>query len=214
MNLTDLILHIPNFLSPEECQVLISAYEDKEDAEWRYEGCSHSLTGKMTQSTFRSVVLSKDHPDAYNLFYTSTETLINKYHQYLDTFDSFHVNFRKALKYSHEMRLMKYYPGSWIHSHTDSSASDPWVWASCSFNLNDDYTGGDFVFFRGKHRLKLSKGDALIWPADYFWTHEVETITSGVRYSANSFLQTLPQEYKLKINSEIKFDHPGAYNIL
>jgi predicted 2-oxoglutarate/Fe(II)-dependent dioxygenase YbiX len=73
------------------------------------------------------------------------------------------------------------------------------VYASCSFNLNDNYTGGDFAWFRGQHKIKLGAGDAIIWPADYFWVHEVEPILSGTRYSTNSFIQELPECLKLEL---------------
>ncbi|ARW56936.1 hypothetical protein [Synechococcus phage S-B64] len=211
IQLTDLILHIPNFLSPDQCQQLIDNFERRE-ASSKYERCSHATTAKLVQSTFTSVVLTEE-DEAYQLFYNSTETLINKYHEHLSKFDAFHVNFKNALRYSHKCRVMKYKPGGWIHPHIDASWTDPWVMGSCSFNLSDDYEGGDFVFFKGKHRIKLGLGDAMIWPADYFWVHEVEEITKGVRYSANSFLQSLPEDYKQYVNSNIQFDHPGAYKI-
>lgn len=212
MKLTDLILHIPNFLSEDQCKILIDGYEKREDEEWRYEACLHATHGHQVMSTFRSIVLNEN-SEEYELFYKSTEEIINKYHEYLDDFGAFHVNFRKALLYSHEYRLMKYYPGSWIHPHIDTGVSDPYVYASCTFNLNTDYTGGDFIFFKGKHRIKMGLGDAMIWPADYFWVHEVEEIKSGCRYSANSFLQCLPQSYKLEVNSNVKHTHPNPYNI-
>ncbi len=33
----------------------------------------------------------------------------------------------------------------------------------------------------------------MIWPADYFWVHEVEEIQSGTRYSVNCFIRSTPQ---------------------
>lgn len=212
MKLTDLILHIPNFLTEEECSTLIEYYEHKEYDEWRNESCAEASSGIPVTSTFRSVVLTEK-GNAYDLFYRSTESMINEYHKYLDSFNSFHINFKRALLYSHEFRLMKYYPGGWIHPHIDSGVSDPYVYASCTFNLNTEYTGGDFVFFKGKHRVKLGLGDAMIWPADYFWVHQVEEIISGNRYSANSFLQCLPQEYKIKVNNSVMRSHPNPYSI-
>lgn len=40
----------------------------------------------------------------------------------------------------------------------------------------------------------------MIWPADYFWVHEVEEITKGVRYSTNSFLQRIPNDLRNKVD--------------
>lgn len=213
MQLTDLLLHVPNFLSPEECQILIDAFNKREESEWRYEGCTHAFHGRTVISTFRSLILTDPEDEAYQLFRSSTEKIINLYHDYLDSFDAFHKNIKRAFKYSHEYRLMKYYPGSWIHPHTDSGVHDPWVYGSCTFNLNDEYTGGDFVFFNGRHRVKLGRGDAMIWPADYFWVHHVEEVQTGIRYSANTFLQCLPQEYKMELVNSVIHNHPGSYNI-
>jgi predicted 2-oxoglutarate/Fe(II)-dependent dioxygenase YbiX len=52
--------------------------------------------------------------------------------------------------------------------------------------------GGDFSFFNGNYKIKLGCGDALIFPAGLHWVHGVEKITSGNRYSTNSFLQPAP----------------------
>ena len=50
-----------------------------------------------------------------------------------------------------------------------------------------------FAFWNGKHKIKMELGDVMIWPADYFWVHEVEEITSGTRYSANCFIRNTPE---------------------
>lgn len=124
--------------------------------------------------------------------------MINDYHRYLDKFEAFHTLHRSAMTYSHMYRLLKYEVGAKIHPHIDHS---PFVYGSCTFNLNDDYEGGQFAFFRGKHKVDLRRGDAMIWPADYFWVHEVEPITRGTRYSTNSFLQSIPESVLRDVQS-------------
>ena len=86
---------------------------------------------------------------------------------------------------------MKYETGARIHPHSDH---DPGIYGSISFNLNDNYEGGEFKFFNGNYTIPLSKGDALIFPADYFWVHEVTTVTKGIRYSTNGFLTSYPSD--------------------
>ena len=44
----------------------------------------------------------------------------------------------------------------------------------------------------------------MIWPADYFWVHEVEEITKGTRYSANTFLCRNPYDMPKEIIDEAK----------
>ena len=103
---------------------------------------------------------------------------------------------KNNLLYSHKIRLMKYNLGAKIHPHSDH---DPHVYGSCTFNLNENYEGGNFVFFRDKKTIKLKQGDALIFPADHYWVHEVKPINKGVRYSVNCFLQSIPQSIKEKL---------------
>jgi predicted 2-oxoglutarate/Fe(II)-dependent dioxygenase YbiX len=88
---------------------------------------------------------------------------------------------------------MKYETGAEIHPHSDHA---PGTYGSISFNLNDNYEGGEFKFFNGNYTIPLNKGDALIFPADYFWVHEVTKVTKGERYSINSFIRSHPEIFK------------------
>lgn len=188
-NITDLIYRVPNFLADSECQFLIDEYEERSE-ECMLEHCPDANTGLDTYSTFTVISITKNTP-AYDLIFTKTESAINQYFDYLQSFNAFHMPLMRkdSMNYSHYYRLMKYEPGSKIHPHTDH---DPFVYGSITFNLNDNYTGGTFKFFNGQHEVNLSKGDMMIWPADYFWVHEVTPIETGVRYSTNSFLLSYP----------------------
>ncbi len=189
IELTDLILHIPGYFDDRQCQLLIEEHKRREE-ESRLEHCPESTFGVETYSTYKAIRLAKG-TDAFDLVHHATEDMINRYHDHLERFDAFHTMRRASMLYSHRYRLLKYETGAKIHPHTDHG---PFVYGSCTFNLNDDYEGGQFAFFNGRHRVALGKGDAMIWPADYFWVHEVEAITSGTRYSTNSFLQSLPED--------------------
>jgi len=48
--------------------------------------------------------------------------------------------------------------------------------------LNDDYTGGELVFF-DNHVLQLNKGDIVIFPSCFLFPHRVNEIKKGTRYS-------------------------------
>ena len=54
-------------------------------------------------------------------------------------------------------------------------------------SLNDDYTGGELVFF-GDQTIKFGKGDLLIFPSNFLYPHRVEPITSGTRWSYISWV--------------------------
>jgi len=188
-DITKLILKIPNALTDKECSQLISEFEQREK-ESGLEHCSHAQTGEDTFSTFKVIDL-KPNTNSFNLVKNKTNKIINLYIKYLDSSNLFHTHFKHHLKYSHMYRLLKYETGAKIHPHIDYV---PHIYGSISFNLNDDYEGGEFKFFNGKYSIQLKKGDVIIWPAGHFWVHEVTPITKGVRYSTNGFISQYPYE--------------------
>lgn len=48
--------------------------------------------------------------------------------------------------------------------------------------LNDNYSGGRFVFF-GDTPMELKTGSLMIFPSNFLYPHHVEMVTEGTRYS-------------------------------
>lgn len=78
--------------------------------------------------------------------------------------------------------LLRYREGEFYRQHVDSFKDRPRA-ISCSFSLNDDYEGGEFAFFDREIKVKADKGDAIMFPSNFMYPHEILTVTSGVRYS-------------------------------
>jgi len=78
--------------------------------------------------------------------------------------------------------LLRYSKGCFYIQHVDSFKERPRA-VSCSFILNDDFNGGDFAFFDRKLKYKLEKGDALMFPSNFMYPHEIMPVTQGTRYS-------------------------------
>lgn len=207
MKLTDLIFRQKNFLTSEQCNYLITEFKQREQ-EKELECCPEAFTGVNTYSSFDMIELIPG-TKAFDIIHNATEKMINLYHEYTDKFNSFHINRKFSMRYSLKYRLLRYNEGCKIHPHIDH---DPFVYGSCTFNLNDDYSGGDFVFFNGKHRVRLKKGEAMIWPADFHWVHEVEKIKKGIRYSANSFLLSIPSEVYKNMSTHLN-EEMEKYNM-
>ena len=202
--LTDLIYLKKNYLTKDQCDIIINEFEGTSSPEGT-ESCFHAFTGVETTSTF-TVKTSEVGSKSFNIIHQTIENVINEYHDYLDTFNAFHVSRRASMLYPHKYRIMKYAKGAWIHPHVDDDASG--INGSCTINLNSDYEGGTFAFWGGKHKVKLGLGDVMIWPADYsFWVHEVEEITEGTRYSANCFLCEKP---KIDYGGQVKYNIKGS----
>ena len=49
--------------------------------------------------------------------------------------------------------------------------------------LTDDYDGGVFNFPEQSYQVKLKKGEAITFPPNYFYPHEVSPPSNGERYS-------------------------------
>jgi hypothetical protein len=196
LSLWSLLQTFPSMLSDQECALLIEEFAGREHkGESSYESSMHAVTGKITTSTFRSISLVPGTP-AFELVHRRTEEVVHRWLRHLEEMQRFNIKaFRQCLRYAHDYRVLKYEAGGQIHPHTDW---DPFTFASCTLALNDDYTGGNFAFFNGEHTLRLRKGDGMIWPADCFWVHEVCPVLSGVRYSVNSFITSIPEEMKMK----------------
>ena len=92
----------------------------------------------------------------------------------------------RLIKSSNSIRILKYEKGQSIKDHSDVGGN---IRASCTLNLNEDYEGGEFIFFEGQIKEVFKTGDAMLFPAEPIWIHGTEPITKGVRYSINCFLK-------------------------
>lgn len=98
-----------------------------------------------------------------------------------------------------QIHYIKYPQDSAMGPHSDCSASykDNSVETisasaidntlSTSVILNDDFTGGEFVFTTIGEEISLKAGDGLIYPSNFIGSHEVKKIQSGERWSFLSF---------------------------
>jgi hypothetical protein len=88
-------------------------------------------------------------------------------------------------------RFNRYQVGQYMNLHTDhihscfdgSKKGIPVI--SMVGVLNDDYNGGELVFYLGDDEYvpELKKGDTIVFPSAFPWKHEVKPVTSGVRYT-------------------------------
>lgn len=78
--------------------------------------------------------------------------------------------------------LLRYETGQFYTQHTDAFKENPRA-VSCSFALNDGYTGGEFAFFDRELKYSLKKGSVIMFPSNFMYPHEVMPVTSGTRYS-------------------------------
>tara|TARA_Y100001963_G_scaffold152138_1_gene236356 strand:+ start:383 stop:931 length:549 start_codon:yes stop_codon:yes gene_type:complete len=71
--------------------------------------------------------------------------------------------------------------------HTDHADIHPRV-LTCSFILNEDYDGGDFVFFGGKYKVPPKTGSAVVFPSNFCFPHAVTPVTNGDRHAVITWI--------------------------
>lgn len=73
-----------------------------------------------------------------------------------------------------------------IHSiFSDTNKGIPFL--SLVALLNNDYKGGEFVFWED-YKVDLSAGDILIFPSNFLYKHRVNLVSEGTRYSLVSWI--------------------------
>ena len=195
IDLRQFIVQKENLLNNDECNFLIETFNSHQQKIY-LEECNNAFTGLSQHSTFLAQTLEED-SEACDLVHKKVKTMVNHFHEHIDSFNMFSVGGKESLVYPHKYRLLKYETGAQIHPHVDHSRG---VYGSCTINLNDNYSGGEFGFWGNKEKVKLKKGEGLIFPADFYWVHQVNPIEKGQRYSTNCFLQDYEEEYSKKYN--------------
>lgn len=90
-----------------------------------------------------------------------------------------------------QIDLLKYKVGGKYEIHTDYSNQGQRT-LTFILNLNEDYEGGDFVFYNQDNtemkRFKCKTGTCIMFPSNFQYPHRVEPIIKGTRYSIVAWL--------------------------
>jgi predicted 2-oxoglutarate/Fe(II)-dependent dioxygenase YbiX len=90
-----------------------------------------------------------------------------------------------------QIDLLKYEVGGKYEIHIDHFEQ---VQRTLTFilNLNEDYNGGDFVFYNQDNtemkRVSCKTGTCIMFPSNFQYPHRIEPITKGTRYSIVAWL--------------------------
>ncbi len=178
-NLNEYIVVIKNALTDPLCDAILQEFKDS--YEWEDTVVGKGTVEKNTRNC-ETVVISYPHIIEKNkkirlkldkYIFASASKCIQEYNTKYP-----HCNIEEDSGYE----LLKYSEGGFYIQHVDSFKARPRA-VSCSFILNDDFEGGEFAFFDRELKYKLEKGDALMFPSNFMYPHEVMPVTQGTRYS-------------------------------
>lgn len=195
LKIKDLIYRQNNFVPKDKCGYFIKVFEKHKD-KCHFESSvkfNEEHNNKKVTDNYESLNLSRSEfykideiKEAADLaaFYISIVVL--NYINYLKINISKFIT-DKFMNKTSNIRILKYSKGSQIIDHLDVNSD---IRASCTLNLNEEYTGGEFIFFSGKHVETFKTGDAMVFPAEPIWIHGTKPILSGTRYAINCFLKS------------------------
>tara|TARA_R100000664_G_C2753672_1_gene141110 strand:+ start:1407 stop:1940 length:534 start_codon:yes stop_codon:yes gene_type:complete len=72
--------------------------------------------------------------------------------------------------------------------HVDNIKLYPRV-LSISFILNENYDGGDFVFFDKEYKIEKKKGMAIVFPSNFCFPHAITPVTNGDRHAIITWIR-------------------------
>lgn len=180
-NVADYI-HVERGIIPRDvCEKLRATIEQRE---WRPNAWYNPVKNQVTSDAAEPDMLFADGPQ-HTLLEPSIQASIKRY--------SAKYTYKQAktqtlLVRVSAVRFNRYAVGqgmSFHHDHINLSEGQQTGIPVLSFvgNLNEDYEGGDLVFFEGRHPIALKTGDICMFPSCFLYPHHVEPVRRGTRYS-------------------------------
>lgn len=180
-NLLDYIQVIDNIIPEQLCDMILDEYQNQSN-DWEPAKVGQGVVNDKVRNV--ETIIIDDNSILHKNF--------NVRHQIVTQLNGvmfFVINKYKRLfapglesQRNSEFALLKYSEGCFYKEHTDSFAALS-RHIAISLHLNDDYEGGEFGFYNGKHKIKAKKGSAIIFPSNFMYPHEIFPVTKGTRYS-------------------------------
>ena len=181
--ITDYIRNFPDVIQESSCDILIDHFN--QHAQWKPSkfGTATKVTGsegKVMMEEFWIQPKMKYHNELKTAFtkmvasYIDTHTRITP-----ERYTDFRMN-----RYGVD-GFMKNHVDNIHHSHGQRYG---YPHLTALLFLNDDFKGGDFVLCNGKYIAPKKKGSGVVFPSNFMYPHEVEKVTSGIRYSIMTWI--------------------------
>jgi hypothetical protein len=182
--LSDYIVVIRGIISKEMCQQVIDLYRDNE--KWDWAGTTGGLN--LDQRKVKQMWISHDSVSGQGKNFKDMDGEIFKVMSkakdtYIKTLTE-----KRGIKHVPNIssdegyQILHYSEGYYFKEHCDNSGGMSRV-LTCTLNISDDHDGGLFRFLRGEFDVRLNAGDAVLFPSNFMFPHEVTEITRGERHA-------------------------------
>jgi predicted 2-oxoglutarate/Fe(II)-dependent dioxygenase YbiX len=178
LQVKDYVVTFKQLLSTETCKKIIEWAEQQPDADNAWDGWE---TAKSAVSNTKNEVT--DHRICHM-------TMLNENRG--PCWDSIKMALHHIVEdypYAHKITghtgvsLIRYGEGHKFEEHIDHYGGAQRI-LSVSIILNEEYTGGELSFWQGKYQVpNLNAGDAVVFPSNFVFPHEVKPVKLGTRYA-------------------------------
>lgn len=183
-NIEQYICHLPGFFSKEFCDKIISHANDIGWSKHIWQTQTLNSLKLYDQNEFDVCYLKDLDSVLRNELFFRIMIAVDEYQMINQT--------NVGVSYIHDFRINQYQNNCLMREHVDhihdlfdgTRRGIPIL--SIIVNLNEDYTGGDLLFFENKKYI-LKTGDVIVFPSNFLYPHSVLPVISGTRYSMVSW---------------------------
>lgn len=182
--LSDYIVVIRGIISKEMCQQVIDLYKDSDLWDWARVVGGVDLDRRKVKQIYisGSEVVGKGEKFA-KMDGEIFKVMSSAKDKYIETLEKKRNIVHLPVVQSDEgYQLLHYSEGYYFKEHADDNGGLKRV-LTCTLNISDDHDGGLFRFLRGEFDVRLNAGDAVLFPSNFMFPHEVTEITRGERHA-------------------------------
>lgn len=188
MNPFDLIIIQPNIIPQQHIQELLNLTNQP---------TSHASVGSGKEKIELETRNTEWYPIPFPVLQNLTSATMSCYKTFIDP------KYNAEIKKIEQIQFLSYPVGGHYIEHNDSENFENGQWTrianrdiSILFYLNDNYTGGELEFTTLGLKIKPKTGMMIAFPSYKEFAHKVHPVTSGMRYSLVTWLETEKKIYE------------------
>ena len=182
--LSDYIVVIRGIISKEMCQQVIDLYRDNEKWDWALTTGGLNLDARKVKQVRISDPAVRQQGSQYDKMDAEIFKVMSKAKDtYIRTLtEKRGIEHVPNISSDEGYQILHYSEGYYFKEHCDNSGGMSRI-LTCTLNISDDHDGGLFRFLRGEFDVRLNAGDAVLFPSNFMFPHEVTEITRGERHA-------------------------------
>ena len=188
MNPFELIIIQPNIIPQQHIQELLNLTNQP---------TSHASVGSGEEKIELETRNTEWYPIPYPVLQNLTSATMSCYKSFIEP------KYHAEIKNIEPVQFLSYPVGGHYIEHNDSENFENGQWTRIAnrditilFYLNDNYTGGELEFTTLGLKIKPKTGMMIAFPSYKEFAHKVHPVTSGMRYSLVTWLETEKKIYE------------------